>query len=107
MFLFFLVGRSNLFTTTSSEYLETTQSCTSGIDAYITKNRIILLDCQPILSSCVTYLATQKRMGQSIDQSGLVIDNEIISLQLAAFLLSVCHIVLVVQDWFFDPNVIK
>lgn len=87
--------------------METTQCCTTGIDAYITKNRIILLDCQPILSSCVTYVSTQKRTAQSIDQSGVVIDNEISSLQLAAFLLSVCHIVLVVQDWFFDPNVIK
>lgn len=96
-----------MFTTTSSEYLETSQNCTSGIDAYITKNRIILLDCQPILSSSVAYSASQKRMGQSIDQSGLLIDNEIVSLQLTAFLLSVCHIVLVVQDWFFDPSVIK
>lgn len=102
-----MIVRPNLFTTTSSECLETTQNCTSGIDAYITKNRIILLDCQPILSSSVAYSASQKRMGQSLDQSGLVIDNEIVSLQLTAFLLSVCHIVLVVQDWFFDSSIIK
>jgi len=100
-----LFGRPNLFTTTTSEYLETTQNCTSGIDAYVTKNRIILLDCQPILSSSVAYSASQKRIGQSIDPSG--IDNEMVSLQLAAFLLSVCHVVLLVQDWFFDPNIFK
>ncbi|VVC30337.1 P-loop containing nucleoside triphosphate hydrolase [Cinara cedri] len=102
-----IANKPNLFTTTSSEYLETSQNCTSGIDAYITKNRIILLDCQPILSSSVAYSASQKRMGQSIDQSGLIIDNEIVSLQLTAFLMSVCHIVLVVQDWFFDSSIIK
>lgn len=105
MYLYFC--RPNLFTTTMSEYLETTQNCTSGIDAYITKNRVILLDCQPLLSSSVAYSSTQKRMGQSIDPSGLLVDNEMISLQLTAFLLSVCHVVLLVQDWFFDPNIFK
>lgn len=103
--IFILFGRQNLFVATTSEYLETTQNCTSGIDAYVTKNRIILLDCQPILSSSVAYSASQKRIGQLIDPSS--IDNEIVSLQLAAFLLSVCHVVLLVQDWFFDPNIFK
>jgi protein SMG9 len=32
---------------------------------------------------------------------------EIQSLQIAAFMLSVCHVVLVVQDWFYDPNLIR
>jgi protein SMG9 len=32
---------------------------------------------------------------------------EIQSLQLAAFLLSVCHVVIFVQDWFFDPNFLR
>jgi hypothetical protein len=96
-----------VFPTTTSEYLETTQNCTSGIDAFITKNRVILLDCQPILSSSVAYSTSQKRIVQSIDSSSLPFDNEMISLQLAAFLLSVCHIVLLVQDWFFDPNIFK
>jgi len=63
------------------------------------------LDCQPILSSSVAYSASQKRVGPSIDP--LSIDNEMVSLQLAAFLLSVCHVVLLVQDWFFDPNIFK
>lgn len=101
------VDRPNLFATSTTEYQETTQNYTSGIDAYITKNRVILLDCQPILSSSVAYSASQKRMGQSIDPSGLLVDNEMVSLQLTAFLLSVCHIVLLVQDWFFDPNIFK
>jgi len=103
----FLISRPNLFATSTSEYLETTHNCTVGIDAYITKNRIILLDCQPILSSSIAYSSSHKRMGQSIDPSGLLVDNEMISLQLAAFLLSVCHVVLLVQDWFFDPNIFK
>lgn len=32
---------------------------------------------------------------------------EIMSLQTAAFLLSVCHVVLLVQDWFYDPNILR
>lgn len=102
-----LFNRPNLFTTITSDYLETSQHCTSGIDAFITKNRVILLDCQPLLSSSVAYSTSQKRMGQSVDPSGLLVDNEMVSLQLAAFLLSVCHVVLLVQDWFFDPNILK
>lgn len=102
-----LICRPNLFAATTPEYLETIQNCTSGIDAYVTKNRVILLDCQPILSSSIAYSASHKRMSQSIDPSGLLIDNEMVSLQLAAFLLSVCHVVLLVQDWFFDPNIFK
>lgn len=101
------ISRPNLFTTTSSEHLETTQNCTSGIDAYVTKNRVILLDCQPILSSSVAYSISQKRLNPSIDSSSLLADNEMVSLQLTAFLLSVCHIVLLVQDWVFDPNIFK
>lgn len=106
-FPYFLINRPNLFSSASTEYLETAQHCTSGIDAYVTKNRVILLDCQPILSSSLAYLASLKRMGQSIDSAGLIVDSEIVSLQLSAFLLSVCHIVLLVQDWFFDPNILK
>lgn len=39
----------------------------------------------------------------------LPIENcgEIQGLQLTTFLMSVCHIILVVQDWFFDSNVIR
>lgn len=32
---------------------------------------------------------------------------EITSLQITAFLLSVCHVVVLVQDWFYDPNILR
>ncbi|XP_050429958.1 nonsense-mediated mRNA decay factor SMG9 [Adelges cooleyi] len=99
-----IANKPNLFSSTTTEYIETAQNCTSGIHAYVMKNRVILLDCQPILSSSVAYSTSQKRIGQSMDTS---IDNEMVSLQLTAFLLSVCHVVLIVQDWFFDPNIFK
>ncbi|XP_050548646.1 nonsense-mediated mRNA decay factor SMG9-like [Daktulosphaira vitifoliae] len=103
----YIANKPDLFTTTTTEHFETTQNCTNGIQAFVMKNRVILLDCQPILSSSIAYSASQKRVGQSMDSSGVINDNEMVSLQLTAFLLSVCHIVLLVQDWFFDANIFK
>lgn len=33
--------------------------------------------------------------------------GEIQGLQLATFLMSVCHVLLVVQDYFFDSNIVR
>ena len=32
---------------------------------------------------------------------------ELQSLQFAAFLFSVCHVIIFVQDWFVDPNLVR
>ncbi|XP_030768807.1 protein SMG9 isoform X3 [Rhinopithecus roxellana] len=62
--------RAYVFRAQSAEMKERGGNQTSGIDFFITQERIVFLDTQ--------------------------------SLQIAAFLFTVCHVVIVVQDWFTD-----
>lgn len=87
---------------------ESGSNCTNGIDFYVSKNRIIYLDTQPILSSSIidnTTLFDQKK-GTS-DFVNPETNLELQSLQFAAFLFSVCHVIIFVQDWFVDPNLVR
>lgn len=81
---------------------------TSGMEMFITEERIILLDTQAILSSSILdrLLGPDK---QSMPPEYSSADNyaEMQSLYIAAFLLTVCHVVMVVEDWFSDINIIE
>lgn len=115
------------------EHEVTATHCTTGIDLYVTPNRMLLLDTQPVMSASVferisnldttanTSVTNPKKYqgtsvpssssGTSIGDVGLLTNMdgalEMHSLQMAAFLLSVCHVVILVQDWFFDPDIIR
>ncbi|CAH8603728.1 unnamed protein product [Dicrocoelium dendriticum] len=92
---------------------------TGGIDLYITQDRVILLDTQPLLSFAMTNYHAQSNCSATsgMDVTQLTADDhssgyssvgpgnwsldvwaEISSLQLVSFLLNVCHVVLVVSD---------
>ena len=100
--------------------------CTSTFDLFVSKNRIFFVDTPPILSpSLMDKMIYQESKKNSAFATGSnqafsggsqlsggdfsTSENalEIMSLQTAAFLLSVCHVVLLVQDWFYDPNVLR
>ncbi|CAH8872573.1 unnamed protein product [Trichobilharzia szidati] len=88
--------------------------CTGGVNLYITQDRVILLDVQPILSFALTnyhiHMATSAETpSTSANQTGnspltgpgkwnLEVWAEMASMQLVAFLVNVCHVVLVVSD---------
>nr|CAD7202185.1 unnamed protein product [Timema douglasi] len=102
-----------VFRPQSSEHHESGGHCTVGVDLCVTSNRVILLDTQPMLSPSVMD-RTMQQDGKKFTlttASGEFTPTEntmeIQSLQIAAFLLSVCHVVILVQDWFFDPNIIR
>lgn len=83
---------------------------TYGIDCFITSNRIILLDCQPFNSiSVLDELIQSENKRSNLVSEFLPLENsgEIYGLQLTAFLMSVCHVLLLVQDWFFDSNIVR
>ena len=91
------------------------EHCTNGIDIYINARRIVLLDCQPLLSASIMdrtiqVKRTSKKKGfndfcltlqleKKNTSEFTTIENtmEIHSLQLVGFLFSVCHTVLFVQ----------
>ncbi|KAK6621365.1 hypothetical protein RUM43_011671 [Polyplax serrata] len=96
-----------------TEDLESAVHKTDGIDIYVTSNRTMFLDTQPILSPscCVKLLQQQESQGKKFQHSDNYCvessDVEIQSLQMITFLFSVCHIVLFVQDYWFDPDLIR
>ncbi|XP_033100197.1 protein SMG9-like [Anneissia japonica] len=91
-----------IFKTQTPDIRELAGHQTSGADIYITAQRTIILDTQPVLSASVLdYLINHEKYIPSEMTSP---ENcvEMQSLQLATFLMTVCHVVLVVQDWFAD-----
>jgi len=70
---------------------------TTGIDMLVTGERVVLLDTQPILSEAMLDQFTQNK---GLVPPGLSPETylEILSLQLAIFLFTVCHVVLIVLD---------
>lgn len=97
---------------------------TRGIDVYITNEQTILLDTQPLLSSqlhqqqlvppAADYHRAQQQSQtpavphywqQQSDPRSMFVDNilELQTLEIIAFILAVCHVVLIVEDQFADP----
>ncbi|KAI4463789.1 hypothetical protein MML48_4g00019204 [Holotrichia oblita] len=90
--------------------VEANINTTYGIDFYITENRMMLLDCQPFISSStLDELMRSESKRSNVISEFLPLENscEIQGLQHAAFLLSVCHIIILVEDYFFDSNIIR
>ncbi|XP_054272930.1 nonsense-mediated mRNA decay factor SMG9-like [Macrosteles quadrilineatus] len=82
--------------------------CTDGVDFYISPDRVIYLDCQPILSHSTSLDINLLKIPSSSQSymDSMFFENlsSVLSLQLTAFLMSVCHVVLFVQDTFNNPN---
>lgn len=117
--------RKDIFKIQNKDNLLTATHCTSTFDLFVSKNRIFFLDTPPLLSPSLMdkliYQESKKSPFLSVSSQGFsggsqlssgdfsTAENalEIVSLQTAAFLLSVCHVVILVQDWFYDPNVLR
>lgn len=99
--------RSFVFKPQSKEILEVCGHQTSGIDMYITKERMILLDCQPIMSASVLdhMIHHDKKFSSEFSTAENCVEMQ--SLQLMTFMMTVCNVVLVVQDWFADVNLLR
>ncbi|KAK4886344.1 hypothetical protein RN001_002615 [Aquatica leii] len=83
---------------------------TSGIDFFVTQNRVMFLDCQPFTSVAVLdeFIRSEAKVSNMVSEF-LPLENsgEIQGLQMTAFLMSICHVLILVQDWFFDNNVLR
>ncbi|XP_047645929.1 nonsense-mediated mRNA decay factor SMG9 isoform X1 [Phacochoerus africanus] len=140
--------RAYVFRAQSAEMKERGGNQTSGIDFFITQERIVFLDTQPILSPSIldhlinndrklppeynlphTYVEMQVRgpsqAGGPRGGAGCGLAYVLLhkspgsprswrespapsqSLQIAAFLFTVCHVVIVVQDWFTDLSLYR
>nr|XP_031830020.1 protein SMG9 [Nomia melanderi] len=98
----------NIFPIQDTSHHESGANCTSGIDFFVTKNRVIYLDTQPILSgSTIDYSVSYDQKKPATDFASIETNLELQSLQFTAFLFSVCHVIIFVQDWIVDPNLVR
>lgn len=100
---------SLLFKTETKESSEQAIHKTNGIQAYVTTSeRTIFLDVQPLLSGSVLD-KTIKMDKKYLSNDFKYYENyiELQSIELACFVLSVCNVVLVTEDWFIDPNLFR
>ncbi|KAK4298211.1 hypothetical protein Pmani_029425 [Petrolisthes manimaculis] len=99
--------RSCVFRPESMEQIMSGCHGTNGVDVYITPDRLVVLDCQPLLSaSIMDRIITQEKKFTS-DYNSTENLMEVESLQLLTLVLSIAHVVLVVQDTALDPNIIR
>lgn len=100
-----------LFKTQTFELQMLGEHCSNGVTAYVCPDaRLILVDSQPIMSASVldrNMAFEKKSQGMQPEFGSSENTAEIQSLQLMGFLMSVCHVLLLVQDWFVDAHVAK
>lgn len=118
------VYSKEIFKVQNMENILSCTHCTSTVDLFVSKNRIFFLDTPPLLSpSLMDKLIYQESKKLPFSSSAQTFSGgsqiscgdfsatenvlEITSLQTAAFILSVCHVVILVQDWFYDPNILR
>ncbi|KAM6936704.1 nonsense-mediated mRNA decay factor SMG9-like [Lycodopsis pacificus] len=98
-----------VFRAQTQEIKERGGNQSTGIDFFITQERVIFLDTQPMLSpSILGHLINNDRKlppEYNLPPTLCIICQQ--SLQIAAFLFTVCHVVIVVQDWFTDLNLYR
>ncbi|KAM9510521.1 nonsense-mediated mRNA decay factor SMG9-like [Guaruba guarouba] len=94
--------RSFVFRPQGPELRERGGSQTGGIDFFITQERVVFLDTQPLLSPALLdhLINNDRKLPPEYGLPHTYIEMQ--SLQIAAFLFTVCHVVLLVQDWFTD-----
>lgn len=100
-------SRSCLFPVQSRQVQEDGTYQTCGIDMAVTQERVILLDTQPLLSAALLDHLIHHDRNIPPEYTSPENYNEIQSIQIVTFLLTVCHVILVVQDWFTDINIIR
>lgn len=94
-------GSGRVFATQTEQYTENSLHMTCGIDVAATAERVILLDSQPMLSA--SLLDKLFKMEPSLGSCSCYEDlHELQALQLAVYMLAVCDVVILAQDWF--PN---
>jgi len=100
-----------VFRTMTEDNLLLGSHTTEGVQAYINEDRVIFLDCQPVQSMSVLVRicndGSVRNIRDDCDYMGSENEEEILSLQLAAFILSVSHVVLLIQDTPCDPEFMR
>lgn len=100
-------SRGYVFRAQTQEIKERGGNQSTGVDFFITQERVIFLDTQPILSPSILdhLINNDRKLPPEYNLPHTYVEMQ--SLQIAAFLFTVCHVVIVVQDWFTDINLYR
>lgn len=90
---FYFKEKNGIFRTQPKDQTFSATPTTEGIQMFITGNRTILLDCSPVL--CNPYMKKDS------------VQSEIDDLKMLIFLMSVCHLLIVVQDESVNLNLLR
>ncbi|KRY37748.1 Protein SMG9 [Trichinella spiralis] len=110
------VGKSTLMSMIGGNYSsdmyskETTESMwyqTAGVQIYVNRHRTILLDSEPIPSIAVMRNSMRAKYRNKSEASNMLTSSANQSLSVAAFLLQVCHLVIVLFESFVDADLMK
>lgn len=99
--------KSFVFKLQNRESLELCSHQTSGIQLFTTRERILVLDSQPLLSPSLLSYFIQNERKYSSEYSCAENYVELQCLQQLMFLMTVCHVLVIVDDWFADPNLLR
>uniref|UniRef100_A0A8K9XTT4 Nonsense-mediated mRNA decay factor SMG9 n=1 Tax=Oncorhynchus mykiss TaxID=8022 RepID=A0A8K9XTT4_ONCMY len=76
----------------------------TGIDFYITQERVIFLDTQPILSPSILDRLINNECKLPPEYN---LPHTYVEMQITAVLFTVCHVVILIQYWFTDINIYR
>lgn len=91
-----------VFPCQTRDVAERASNMTVGVDMFVTEERTIFLDCQPLLSPSLLEQCIYNDRKMSAEYNGPAAGIEMQSLQLATLFFSICHVVIIMQDWFSD-----
>ncbi|XP_066988638.1 nonsense-mediated mRNA decay factor SMG9-like isoform X1 [Macrobrachium rosenbergii] len=99
--------RSCVFRPESLEQIMSGCHGTNGVDIYITTQRLFVLDCQPLLSPSIMdrLISQDKKCTSEYNSTENLMEIE--SLQLLTLVMSIAHVVVLMQDSGIDPNLIR
>ena len=90
--------KSRMFRVQTFEKQMLSEHCTNGVNAWVSDKRIIYLDSQPLFSNSVLDRSAQLEKKYSFEFNGAENTMEVHSMQIMAYFMSICHLVLVVQE---------
>jgi len=101
------ISDDDTFRVQTYEHQMLAEHCTNGVDVYVNSRRFILLDVQPLLSSSIMDRSIQLEKKYTAEFTTAENTIEVQSLQITGFIFSICHVVLLVQDWFMDLSLVR
>ncbi|CAJ0959555.1 unnamed protein product, partial [Mesorhabditis belari] len=99
--------RQYIFRPCSREAIEGSRHQTACVYVYVTKTRMILIDCQAMNSGSLLDDAIRSNRGGIKIDDRLEVAKNMEVLQIISFLIHVCHVLIFNVDWFIDFELIK